>query len=939
MASGKKPSAVRRTLHVICGTHWDREWRYSYEQSLIRLTEVIDSTIRLLEANEDFRCYHLDGGTVMLEDYTRVRPEMVERLTTLARTGRIVASPWYTLPEMFTVSGEAIIRNMMHGQRVAERFGALMRTGYTATSYGQLSQLPQLYAGFGIRDILAYRGLNKFVVPPLFWWEAPDGTRALDFRLSDDFARSNFYFRVYRRLAGNREPGDNRFDGQPGRLFHVAGAESYLDEYRLLDAEPCKFSDEAMRAAVEDLVGNAEQNSLTSGHYLAMHQEDNAVPDQDLVDLLRRIGRVCPDTAVRAESLAEYVQFVRDRMGARRLARLPVVRGEMRFADVDGFWGALHPNAISARVDLKIANESAEHALERVAEPLCAVAWCFGSDYPAERLRSAWKALLENHAHDSINGCSMDQVHKDMAYRFDKARLIGRELASRALAQLTTRMGHPGADEGDFVIGVFNASGWPRSGAVTCCVDVPAKGPSQRFELLDEAGRPVDMQVELVGDCKGRIHSPVIHGLRFAAVRHRVTFWAADLPGVGWRTYLLRPIKTVYGYEQVSRDFRSQMTSPFVMENERLRVEVERDGTFNLTDKQAARTYVGLGVMEDGGDVGSPQLYAPPPRDEVVTSRGWPCRVCVEQDGAMRTVVRLECAMRVPEEAEMDCSARSRSCVDLPITTRLILEKGARFLRLETEVDNRARDHRLRVVFPTGLEKAASVSAAAPFDVVERPLKAPDCRAWREPYSRTQPQSGFVDVSDGRNGLAIFTQGLREYEVVDVPSRPLAITLLRGMRNSMAVHAPETRGELARAGRYCLGHHVFRYAVMPHRGDWNAAQLHREFAEFRCDPEVVQFQTRQGEGTWRRACLSVRPAALVLSALKKHEDGDSLLVRLFNPTGKNIKAELEVKELGVRRAYRARLDESREQPLPMTRSGVVRFVVPHKKIVTIEFAR
>lgn len=925
-----------RHVHVICGTHWDREWRYNYEQSLIRLSEVIDAAIELLEQNPDFRCYHLDGGTVMLEDYERVRPEMVGRLRKLARAGRLVTSPWYTLPEMFSVSGESVVRNIAQGLRTAERFGAAMRIGYTATGYGQLSQLPQIYAGFGLSDIFFYRGLNRHVAPPLFWWESPDGTRALDFRLFDDFARSNFYFRVYRRLLVNREPGDNAHREQPGRLFHIAGEDTYRDEYRLLDAEPCPYTDAALRTAVEDMIADAGQISLVPGHFLAMHQEDNAVPSADLVTLLRNCARVVRDTRFRTESLAEYVAFVRHSLGKETLAGLPVLAGEMRHSDRDGFWGGLYANCIAARIDLKVANEAAENALERRAEPFAALAWCAGTPYPAERLSAAWKALLENHAHDSINGCSMDQVHKDMAYRFDKARLIAAELATRSLAALTAGMGHPLAKKGSHLLGVFNATGWERSGVVTAVVDLPADGPIERFELVAPDGTVVDAQFEKEGPVKGRIHSPVVAGLRYAAARRRVSFQADGLPPVGWRTYLVRPVPTVPMYDPTRRDFRTQLAGPAALENEHLRVEVRPDGSFDLVDKATDRRFERLHVFEDGGDVGGPQVFEAPARDEVVSSAGGAARTVVEEDGALRTVLRTEVVLRVPVEAEMDGSARSRSLVDLPLASRLILRKGARFIEIETEFENRARDHRLRAVFPSGLADAAVSTAAVPFDVVERPIEAPDSRAWREGYSPTHPAGSFVDVSDGDAGLAVFTQGLKEYEVADNPARPLCITLLRAQRHSMTVHTPETRADLIDAGRYGLGRHVARYAVVPHAGNWETAGLHRLYAEYRNAPEIVQFQPRAKPGlAAERAFLRLSAPELVLSALKKAEDRETLIVRVFNPTENDLVAELDASALGVRSAWLVRLDETRLKKLPVFR-GRVAFEAGHKKILTLE---
>ena len=63
------------TIHVISGTHWDREWRFTAEQSLLRLAELVDELMDVLESNQEYRCFLLDGGTVVMEDYLAIRPE------------------------------------------------------------------------------------------------------------------------------------------------------------------------------------------------------------------------------------------------------------------------------------------------------------------------------------------------------------------------------------------------------------------------------------------------------------------------------------------------------------------------------------------------------------------------------------------------------------------------------------------------------------------------------------------------------------------------------------------------------------------------------------------------------------------------------------------------------------------------------------------------
>jgi len=124
-------------MHVLSGTHWDREWRYTAEQSKLRLADLIDSLITLMENNPEYSYFHLDGGIIVLEDYLSVHPEMEQRLARLIQKGRILLVPWYTLPDMFIVMPECIIRNLLMGRRIIEPHGKAMKSGYTATSYGQ----------------------------------------------------------------------------------------------------------------------------------------------------------------------------------------------------------------------------------------------------------------------------------------------------------------------------------------------------------------------------------------------------------------------------------------------------------------------------------------------------------------------------------------------------------------------------------------------------------------------------------------------------------------------------------------------------------------------------------------------------------------------------------------------------------------------------------
>ena len=141
----------KRIVHLISGTHWDREWRHTAEQSKLRLADLLDNIIEILENKPEYETFCVDGGTIVLEDYFTIRPENRDRVKKLIENKRLTIVNWYTLPETNTVAPEALIRNLLLGHRMAAGYGGGMKSGYTATSYGQPSQLPQLYRGFGLR--------------------------------------------------------------------------------------------------------------------------------------------------------------------------------------------------------------------------------------------------------------------------------------------------------------------------------------------------------------------------------------------------------------------------------------------------------------------------------------------------------------------------------------------------------------------------------------------------------------------------------------------------------------------------------------------------------------------------------------------------------------------------------------------------------------------
>jgi alpha-mannosidase len=243
--------------------------------------------------------------------------------------------------------------------------------------------------------------------------------------------------------------------------------------------------------------------------------------------------------------------------------------------------------------------------------------------------------------------------------------------------------------------------------------------------------------------------------------------------------------------------------------------------------------------------------------------------VDVVESGPVRAALDVVAAYDWPIAAVGDvrsCAGRRDETVRCEVRTRLELRAGERFLRVRVEVDNQARDHRLRAHFPLPARVTGSDAECA-FAVVHRGLTAEG-----GPHEAALPtfvSRRFVDCSDGQVGLAIVHDGLLEYELVD-DGTALALTLLRATGYLSRVEPslrPNPSGPIDPLdGPQLAGRHVVEYAVMPHRGDWRAA-----------DPYRVPASTAATEPATGQV---LRVDGAPVSAVTR--DGGGLVVRVFN---------------------------------------------------------
>jgi len=397
LPTGPRGCGAPREITLLPHTHWDREWYEPFEVFRERLVAMMDGLLDL--AQRGFPHFHLDGQTAMVDDYLEVRPEREAAIRRLAAAGRISLGPWVTQADEFLVSGETLWRNLERGLARARELGRALEVGYLPDQFGHVGQMPQILRRFGIDRAVVWRGVPRAIDRTPFRWEAPDGSAVVTEYLAFGYS------------VGWRVP-----EARDGRELAdlLRGTAAGLGPF------------------------------LLDGRMLVPVGWDHSGPDPTLPAKVEEARRWLPAVELRVGSLADH-------LSADPPPGLPTWRGELR----SSARAHLLPNVCSARTHQKRERGEAEALLERYAEPLAALVP--GLPWPADELDRAWTLLLWNAAHDSVCGCSHDEVARAVDARTREARAIAERVADRALAALAAQVARPGVLR-------FNPSPFEREG-------------------------------------------------------------------------------------------------------------------------------------------------------------------------------------------------------------------------------------------------------------------------------------------------------------------------------------------------------------------------------------------------------------------------------------------------------------------------------------------
>ena len=869
----------KKTVLIMSSTHWDREWYEPFQGFRWRLVNVTEDAMDKLESHPEFGTFTFDGQTIVLEDFAEAAPDQKERLQRLMKEGRIKVGPWYVMPDEYLPSGESHIRNLQMGTALAREWGVEpMRYGYVCDIFGHPAQIPQIFRGFDCEGALLGRGINDREVPMHFCWAAPDGSEVITFKTPDWYGYGEFWVRIH-----------------------------CFDWWR--DPPTEEERDENLKKFVEGEMTRTDIPVLM----FVDGQDHKELHARTILDAKARLERLYPDIEVvitSPDKVLDYVAPYRD--------QLPRYEGELnRTNQKRGDFCRLLTNVLSSRYDLKQRNDACQVQMEKWAGPLTAVSRLTGKKpLRPDFYRLAYRYLIQNHPHDSICGCSPDFVHRDMHYRYDQVEQINHNIEEYGLQNLSRFADSPGEN---MVLTLFNSLPFRRRETVTVDLYFDRRWkqkwsepfgyePINAFQLEDKDGNAVPYRVIGVNRGKGRVHC----GEQGSADRHRIVFEADLAPG-GTTEYRIVPVE---GYTRPSGSLR---TATYTAENDFVRLTVDpTDGTASVYDKRTGESYDKQLSFADDGELGDGYMHARPAADRL-------CLSCVTRSVAVSCDADSKCTFTIVKEMwvpkdmqkyhERNFDLRRNTELEaLTITANVSLTKSSPMVEVEMTVENSARDHRLRLMIPTGVD-APTYRAEQAFFVAQRGVDIdPATLTWEEKEHHEKAMAGFAYKRQGDRGLCFVSGGgLHEIGAFPGGEGMLAVTLLRCFGTAVSGYE-SVDGQMQGTWRY-------RFGLLPLIAADTDADIRRRLDAFTAGVTYRDDRTWKEEPLQEHSFYRLEGKNTVFSTMKVAEDGEGLVLRFYNLSDTPETARLTFDRTPVSAAL-VNLEERHPEPLSVTDNGV-----------------
>ncbi|HAI7881820.1 TPA: mannosylglycerate hydrolase, partial [Escherichia coli O25b:H4-ST131] len=701
--------------------------------------------------------------------------------------------------------------------------------GYLPDSFGMSGQLPHIYNGFGITRTMFWRGCSERhgTDKTEFLWQSSDGSEVTAQVLPLGYA------------IGKYLPADEN------------GLRKRLDSY----------FDVLEKASV------TKEILLPNGH-------DQMPLQQNIFEVMEKLREIYPQRKFvmsRFEEVFEQIEAQRE--------SLAILKGEF----IDGKYMRVHRTIGSTRMDIKIAHARIENKIVNLLEPLATLAWTLGFDYHHGLLEKMWKEILKNHAHDSIGCCCSDKVHREIVARFELAEDMADNLIRFYMRKIADNMPQSDADK----LVLFNLMPWPREEVINTTVRLRGS----QFNLRDGRGQPVPYFIRHAREIDpGLIDRQIVHYGNYDPFMEFDIQISQIVPSMGYRTLYIEA-------NQLGNVVTPKSKTEGILENAFWQIALNEDGSLRLVDKDSGVRYDRVFQIEEGSDDGDEYDYSPAKEEWAITSaNAKPQYDIIHEAWQSRAIIRYEIAVprNLSERRAKQCSGR------VGVETVITLSHNSRRIDADINLDNQADDHRIRVLIPTPFNTDV-VLADTQFGSLTRPVK--DCamnvwqqEGWKEAPVPVWNMLNYAVLQEGRNGIAVFSEGLREFEVIGEENKTFAITLLRGVGllgkedlllrpgRPSGIKMPVSDSQLR--GSFSCRLSLFSYIGTPVTAGV-AQQARAWLTPVQCYNKIPWDAMKLNKAKFNvpesYSLLKMPPVGCLISALKKAEDRQELILRLFNP--------------------------------------------------------
>ena len=788
-------------------THWDREWYHSFEEFRLRFIEVFDDIIAKLQSNE-LSVFYLDAQTILIDDYLEIFPSKKDLIENLIKNKKLYVGPWYVLSDELLPSGESLIRSLLIGIRQAKTLGCCDFAGYLPDSFGHNSAMPAILNGFDIKNAIFWRGGGDRKSE--FLWKSKDGTEVLA---------------------------------------------TYLIQGYFQDAFSLDVTEEKRAEILKLTLDKIKEYNSTNTILLPVGADHLKAVD-NLKNKIAEINKRLDGYHIKEGSVFDYLSAIKPK-------HLETYTGELR----DNKRNYILPGVYSTRTYIKQQHAEATHTLTKLCEPLQTLCNIFDiSPSRKAQLDYGWKLFLQNNPHDSICGCSIDEVHREMMTRYEKLKELNYGIIARVKKDLIKKF--PKAN-----LIICNPSAYQHRGTVEFISN--KKLPSSKKYSLLTTSRAFPFK---------KLHDP-----KEIPITEDMTELYTYTGVVELKPFEIKAIS----YDMLKEDFEEVKTTKKSLENEYLKVELA-NGKIILQDKRTNKTFNINHSIKDFSDYGDTYNYAPIKNDTGIDPKFLSSSII--KNTPHQGIIELTYEIGIPDSLTKKLT-RSKRLIKHLIKTQLILKTNSKFLEFLTEFDNKSKDHMLTVSFHMKENITSTISEDAEgllkrefnpnFDI-HREIKNIPPRM--ELKTNTAPMQRFVCTQN----IGIITQGLQEYSV---EKNKLNITLLR---STALLSNPKNPARKVPAGpplevkeAQCTGKVSAKYAIYPYEDENELFEQTDKFFG-----NIISFDT-EGDDSQKGYedslyLLETDNKNIYFQSLKQSEDSEhAIILRCLNLSSK--KQQLKIK--------------------------------------------